>query len=665
MANSLPHIKLRFDLTPEEIQARSQQIIEEYKRTVASVCAVPNPTFENTLVSLARAEAKFSVDNSVLDFPQYVSTDSAVRDASAASDKRVSEFLVELGMNEQLYGAVRRLADTKPDLQGEDARYLKFILRDFRRNGLELGSEQRAELMAIKKRISELTIDYQKNLNEDTTSIVVRKKDLKGLPDDFVKSLEEAKEQDSDIDDEKQVILTCKYPHVLPTLRQCTVEETRRRVEFMFSNQCKTTNVPIAEEVFTLRHKSAQILGYPTWAHYILEIRMAKNPASVNQFYDDLLPKLNAKGDEEVNVLLELKKDEQGAAFDGHLNAWDSGYYMTKLLRERYGVDEEHIKNFFPTETVIEKTFAIYQELLSLSFRPVPTAPTWHEEVRCYEATDLKSNELAGYFYLDLHPREGKYGHAAAFPLQAGLLESSGERQYAVSAMVCNFPKATKEAPSLLRHSDFVTFFHEFGHIMHGILGHTKYSRFAGTSTERDFVECPSQALENWCWEPSILARVSEHHQTKEPLPVEIIQKMVAAKKVNTGLTNLRQIFFGVFDQTVHSQAKVDSEVVYGDLRTRITKIKHTPGTNPTGNFGHLMGGYDASYYGYLWSEVFSADVFAVFKDYGVMDQQTGRRYREEILSKGGSEDAQNYLQRFLGREPNQKAFLKDLGIDE
>tara|TARA_R110002050_G_scaffold2120_1_gene12991 strand:- start:2874 stop:3470 length:597 start_codon:yes stop_codon:yes gene_type:complete len=198
---------------------------------------------------------------------------------------------------------------------------------------------------------------------------------------------------------------------------------------------------------------------------------------------------------------------------------------------------------------------------------------------------------------------------------------------------------------------------------MHGVLGHTKYARFAGTSTERDFVECPSQALENWCWEKEILDRVSEHYETKEKLPDELIEKMLAAKNVNTGLTNLRQVFFGVLDQTLHSQAEADTEAVYSKLRPEITRVEHTPGTNPIANFGHLFGGYDASYYGYMWSLVYSADIYSKFKETGIMNKETGLRYRNEILAPGGSDDANKYLVKFLGREPNQEAFLKDIGV--
>jgi len=660
--DNIDKIKLRFDVTPEEIRKLSEAVIADYDAAVESVVKA-EPSFDAVIGTLGRAEAKFQVLHSITDFPQYVSPSKELRDASSDADKKISEYIVEVGMREDFAKAVQRYAGLGEPLEGEDARFLDRMLRDFRRNGLTLPADKRAELMEVKKRISELAITFQKNLNEDTSSIQVPRSALAGLPDDFVNSLEVASGQEDKAADEQEVIVTCKYPHAIPTMKQCTVEETRRKMEFAFANRCKEANTPIAEEVFALRDKAAKILGYQTWAQYILEIRMAKTPERVQAFYDDLRPKLETLADKELEVLLELKKADAGDKFDGKINAWDFSFYSTKLLREKYGVDEEAIKMYFPTDRVVGEVLKVYQELLGLRFETVPNAPKWHEEVSCYQVLDSESGELQGFFYLDLYPRDGKYGHAAAFPLQAGGFDENGNKQYSVSAMVCNFGKATGTSPALLRHSETVTFFHEFGHIMHGVLGHTKYSRFAGTSVERDFVEAPSQALENWCWQKDILQRLSEHHETKDSLPNDIIDKMLKAKKVNSGLLNLRQVFFGVFDQAVHSRSEVTSEELYGKLRTEVTRVQHTPNTNPTANFGHLLGGYDSSYFGYLWAEVFSADIFAKFEQTGVMNRDTGMQYRKVILSRGGSDDAENYLREFLGREPNNEAFLKSIGV--
>jgi len=335
-------------------------------------------------------------------------------------------------------------------------------------------------------------------------------------------------------------------------------------------------------------------------------------------------------------------------------------------MKTKYQVNEEEIKDYFPTDLVVTETLNIYQEILGLKFHLLSKEEShvWFDEVSQYSVFDQATNQFIGHFYLDLYPRDGKYGHAACFSLQRGCLGEDGKIQHPASAMVCNFTKASPEKPALLRHSEFITFFHEFGHVMHGICAQVKYSRFAGTSTERDFVECPSQMLENWCWEKVILQRVTSHYKDGTKLPEEIIQRMLAAKHANSGLLNLRQVFFGILDQTIHkTKGKLNTEELYGRLKKEITLVDHTPGTNPIGNFGHFMGGYDASYYGYLWSEVYSADLFSVFEEHGILNKEIGDRYRNLILRPGGSDDAMKYLIAFLGREPNQNAFLKSIGL--
>jgi len=326
-------------------------------------------------------------------------------------------------------------------------------------------------------------------------------------------------------------------------------------------------------------------------------------------------------------------------------------------------VDDEQLKQYFPLEKVVTSTLEIYQELLGLVFKELSGVHVWHPEVQVFEVRDKASDSLVGHFYMDLFPRDGKYSHAAAFALQKGCNLGDGSWQYPTSAMVCNFVKPIPDSPSLLKHSEVETFFHEFGHIMHGLCAKAKHSRYAGTSTERDFVECPSQMLENWCWNKDLLKRISKHYQTGETLPEDLIGKMIAAKNVNSGLFNLRQMFYGIFDQTLHSQEKSDVPSLFNKLRDDIALIEGTPGTNGAGSFGHLVGGYDASYYGYLWSKVFSSDMFEVFEQKGIMNPEIGKQYREKVLQPGGSKDGDEILRDFLGREPRMDPFMREIGL--
>jgi Zn-dependent oligopeptidase len=375
---------------------------------------------------------------------------------------------------------------------------------------------------------------------------------------------------------------------------------------------------------------------------------------------------------------LDLKKKERTSfdlPFDGKLNSWDFRYYNRLLLESEYQVNDEEIKEYFSLTTVTQGMLDLYQTVLDLKFTEIPEPPVWHADVKLFEVRDRSSQDLVGYFYLDLFPRDGKYTHAACFGLQPGFEREDGTRQYPAAAMVANFTKPTADKPSLLKHNEVVTFYHELGHVMHQLCSQTRWSRFHGTKVERDFVEAPSQMLENWCWEADILRNLSAHYQRKdaqgrpEKIPVELCDRIVTAKNVNAGLMNLRQIFFASFDMTVHTlpasqQGKVDTTALYDRLRKEIALIPGPEGAFPAATFGHIMGGYDAGYYGYLWSQVFSADMyFTRFKTEGIDNVKTGKDYRLCILKPGGSQDGDDMLKAFLHREPNADAFLKSIGL--
>jgi len=307
----------------------------------------------------------------------------------------------------------------------------------------------------------------------------------------------------------------------------------------------------------------------------------------------------------------------------------------------------------------------IYQELLGLRFEEHKSAHVWHEEVKLFSVFDSKTKKVIGQFYLDLHPRDGKYGHAACFGLISGCaIGKTNKRQIPVAAMVANFSKATKDKPAFLFHNELVTYFHEFGHVMHALCTEASLARFSGTSVERDFVEAPSQMLENWCWEYEAVSRMSGHYDDGKKFPSDILGKMVAAKNANAGNHNKRQLVFGIFDQIIHTRSKIDSAKIFAHTLRDIMGIDPTPGTNFVASFGHMAGGYDATYYGYMYAEVYSADMFVSrFKKEGIFNPKVGVDYRKEILAPGGSRDSFISLERFLGRKPSPQAFLISKGL--
>jgi Zn-dependent oligopeptidase len=628
--------------------AQADALIE---RTVASVDA---PSFEATMRPLDLAGAAALVGYARGAFMAYVHTDAEVRDAGQAGEEAVQKWNVSLPFREDLYRAVRAFADTPEAaaLEGEQKRLLEFWLRDFRRAGQELAPEDKAELEALRQRLVELEVAFARNINDDQEGIEVSREGLAGLPDDYIDRLSPGSEPGT-------YKVGIKRPELVPFLAQAHDRSLREQLYRRNWTSAVATNRPILEEALGVRRRIAQLFGLPTWAHYALEVKMAGTPERVEEFYAEIVPPLRAAAQREVATLQE-RAERDGII--GPIQAWDWTYYDDQQSREEHGVDQNLISAYLPLEPVIEGMFELTAEVFGLDYRRVPDAKAWHPDVTLYEIHDKASGELIAHFYADLFPREGKFYHAAAFPLQLGHRRADGSYATPVSAIVANLTPPGTDKPSLLRHGprgEVETLFHEFGHILHESLTCAESARFSGAQTERDFVEGPSQIMEHWVWQPSVLARFARHHATGEPLPADLLERMRGSRYLNVGLRGAWQVSYGAEDMAMHSsEGPVDLDAVMREAYA-VTSLPYPEGTCSVASFGHLMGGYDAGYYGYLWAEVIGDDLWGRFMDEGITSPGVGMDYRRAILEPNGSRSGDEMVAEFLGRPAAVENYLR------
>lgn len=611
-------------------------------------------TFENTLMPLDRISDLLSHSQANFAFMGYVHPDKAVRDAGKQAEEKNQQFGVEMVFRDDVNAAVQAYAQASEaaQLDGERARFLEFTLRDLRRAGHDLDPATRALVKEKTERLVTLGVQFQQNIDEWDDEILVTRDELDGLPDSYIEAL--------DVDEETgKYKVTIAYPHMIPFLANAKSRSHREQLRYKFNTVAVEENGKILEEAIALRQETAEAFDRPSWAHHVLEDRMAKSPDRVKTFYEDLRGPLTEQGRSELAEMALLLEADTG---ESTVRVWDWSYYDNMQRRTDYGVDNFEVAKYFPLPMVLEGMFELTSEMFGITFREVGEFDTWHDDVQMFIIDDAATGEELSRFYLDLFPREGKFGHAAEFPMLPSRLLEDGTYQNPVCAMVANFTKPTSDAPSLLQHSEVETLFHEFGHVLHQNLGRTELARFAGTSVERDFVEAPSQIMQHWIWRSDVLRRFARHYETGAPIPDELVEQLVAARRLNTALFQLRQMQYGWWDQEMHGGPNRDLRKIYDD-GSAISLMPPHEGTFALASFGHLMGGYDSSYYGYMWSEVFGDDMFSRFEDEGVTNPEVGMAYRRAVLEKGGTVDPDQMLRDFLGREPNNEAFLRKLGI--
>ncbi|KAF2705625.1 zincin [Pleomassaria siparia CBS 279.74] len=711
-----PQLPPKFTATPESLIEQTKSLINRQRGiqdAIVKEVTAETATFENVCLPVALDDNKMAIESHVIGFYQATSTDKKLRDASTEAEQLLDDFGIESSMRQDVFDLVDAVLKKGEKLEPESLRLLEKDHKGYIRNGLNVpAGPKRDRFKEIKKRLSELSLAFQKNLNEENGGLWFTPKQLDGVPDDVITTLKKGEGEN-----EGKLWLTFKYPDLFPTLKYANNAETRKLLFIENENKCNQ-NAPLFRETILLRDEAARILGYKNHAEFRIEDKMAKLPKTVDDFLGDLRTSLAPGGKKEIANLLKIKQQdlkERSISDESNNNyyLWDHRYYDRIMLEKDFSLDHQVIAEYFPLQTTIQGMLKIFEELFGLVFIEIigedrekladggkGSDIVWHEDVQLFSVWDDEGegSGFVGYLYLDLFPRDGKYGHAANFNLQPGYIDENGKRRYPATALVCNFSKPTPKKPSLLKHDEVVTLFHELGHGIHDLVSRTTYSRFHGTNTVRDFVEAPSQMLENWCWTPSQLRALSHHYSHLSPeyeaaykesagkgnvekpaekIPNSLITNLINTKHVNDALFNLRQLHFGMFDMMVHEPTsheeieKLNIPLTYNKLRKEISQLDGPEALdgndftwgNGQATFGHLMGGYDAGYYGYLSSQVYSTDMFFTVFKADPMNGKEGRRYRHTVLEKGGSKEEMQILEDFLGRAPSTESFYKELGI--
>lgn len=643
-------------ITADDIEKASEAVKNDTDQSIARIIEVPSEgkTFENTLLAIDELSAELQDVYSVFQLLSSTHTDSLIRNTALEAKVSLGQYWNGISLNEDLYKAAKDYSESAAakSLTGYKAKFVKETIEEYERNGFALSAEKREELKTINDEIAVIGNKFNNNIGTYSDHLIVSESEIDGLPEDY-KAARKQEDGTYKID--------MSYPSVGPFFKLSNSDSARKELSLKFSNRAYPDNIEVLQDLLKKRLEMAQILGHKTYAEYNLQSRMAKNPETVWEFETSLKNALREKYKKDYDELLEVKRTKVKDA--DVINSWETSYYSNILKKEKYQLDGEEVKQYFALDDVLSGLFSITQSLFNFEYREVKDPSVWNEEVRMFEV--YQDEKLKGIFYLDLFPRDNKYGHAACFPITSGRMTPKGYN-IPMASLVCNFPRPTEEKPSLMSHGQVNTFFHEFGHVLHHIATTADLVSQSGFSVSQDFVEAPSQIFENWVWNYDALKLFAKHYETGEVLPQSLFDKMLAAKNVGSGMAAAGQVFYGTYDMTLHDKYDPNGEISTTDiakkLQSDISMIPWVEGSHFQAAFGHLNG-YGASYYGYLWSKVYAQDMFSVFEANGILDTETGLRYRDIILAPGKSRDELGLVKEFLGREPNNKAFLKELGL--
>jgi Zn-dependent oligopeptidase len=652
-----------WEQTPEAVDAMAKNAIDTANKALDQIGAqdLSKVTFKSTIVALDDLtwQAGNAANRAVV--IKESNTNEKIRAAAENAVKEFQDWAVGIDYREDVYKALRAFADTKPQLSGEDKKLFDETMRDYRRAGLDLPPDKRKEVEQLRKDLSKLGTDFDTNIVNAKAALVFTKAELDGVPESFFAS------PGVKTGDDAYTVLanvTWQYNTVEDNAKS---EATRKKLYVARDSLAKDTNRTVLNQMIDLRNKIALRLAYKSWDDFQTEIKMAKTGAGAKSYIDNLVSGIQPKFAAEVAEMQKMKAEDTHDP-NAKIGIWDWRYYSNQINKQKYNVDTEALRSFFPFQKVLEGMFNIYQSIFGLKFEKINAPYKWIDDLQFYMVTDAATGEPLGMFYLDMFPREGKFNHFAEFGITGGKLLPDGKYQRPVAALLCNFPPPSGDKPSLMTHSDVETLFHEFGHALHEITTRAKYGRFAGTHVPGDFVEAPSQMLQNWVWNKKVLDTfAADYRDPSKKIPGDIIQKMNDAKKATAGVFYRRQFAFASLDLAMHD-ARLESAAwdCVGISNPILEKVflPIDPSTTFVTYFGH-MNGYDAGYYGYAWADAIAADMATVFEKAkeGYLDKQAGMKLRHEIYEQGDGRDVTVSIEKFLGRKQSVEPFLKKIGV--
>lgn len=667
--SKLPFGAPQFDkIRNEHYMPAFEQGIAEAKAEIDAIANNPEaPTFENTIEAMEYSGETLDRVSSIFYNLMEADVNEQMQQIAEEVAPMLNDYSMYVSLNEKLFERVKAVYEQRDSLalEKDQLKLLENTYRSFTRNGANLQGEDREKYSRISEELSLTTLAFQKNLLAATNAYVLNITDstkLDGLPAYVVDAAAESAAEKG----LEGWAFTLDYPSYSPFMKYCNDRELRRQMYMAYGSRAvggEYSNCENVSKIIDLRIQSAQLLGYRTYADYALEVRMAKDAGTVNKFLADLMNPSLPYARADVKMVEDFARKN---GFEGdRLMGWDFSYWSEKLQKAEYDLSEELLKPYFKLENCIDAVFDLAHRLYGINFKIREDIPGYHKDVKVYEVTDEDGSHLA-LFYADFFPRPSKRGGAWMTEFRGQSIKDGVERRPFIS-IVTNFSKPTASTPSLITHYEFTTFLHEFGHALHGMLAEGRYGSLTGTSVARDFVELPSQIMENWGYEPEYLNTFAKHYQSGESIPMELIDKIVASKNYLSGYFQVRQLQFGLLDMAWHSLESLPQTDPVSFEKAALKPYEVMPGVAETAispGFSHIFaGGYAAGYYSYKWAEVLEADAFSLFQEKGIFNTEVSHSFRENILSRGGSEDAAVLYRNFRGHDPEPEALMKKLGL--